>query len=88
MVEGKLVEQEEEKMKDGLGPISQLSFCPHIFYYLIRHKFMIGVRNPILVTIPIQPMNSSIGRTYYTCNDKTQYTVNGDEKEKGKTHVS
>jgi hypothetical protein len=45
MVDRKFVdlwEQEEEKMEDGLGPISQLSFCPHMFYYLIRHKFMIG----------------------------------------------
>ncbi len=27
-------------------------------------------------------------RTNYPCSDKTQYTMNGDEKEKGKTHVS
>jgi hypothetical protein len=47
MIDGKFVdlwEQEEEKMKDGLGSIPQLPFSPHklIFYYLIRHKFMIG----------------------------------------------
>jgi hypothetical protein len=27
-------------------------------------------------------MNSSIGRTYYTCNNKTLNTVDSDEKEK------
>jgi hypothetical protein len=28
-------------------------------------------------------MNSSIGRTYYACNNKTLNTVDSDEKEKG-----
>jgi hypothetical protein len=47
MVDRKFVdlwEQEEEKMKDedGLGSILKLFFCPHMFYYLIRHYFMIG----------------------------------------------
>jgi hypothetical protein len=45
MVDGKFVdlwEQEEEKMEDGMGPISTIFFCPHLFYYLIRHYFMIG----------------------------------------------
>jgi hypothetical protein len=40
MVDGKVVdlcEQEEEKMKDGMGSIPELFFSPHIFYYLIRH---------------------------------------------------
>jgi hypothetical protein len=40
MVDGRFVdlrEQEEEKVKDGLGSIPPLSFCPHMFHYLIRH---------------------------------------------------
>ncbi len=53
--------------------------------YAIRVSLSSPVRNPILVTIPIQPMNSSIGRTYYTCNNKTLNTVDDDKKEKGKT---
>ena len=38
----------------------------------------------LLQTIPIQSMNSSIDRTYCTVNNKTRYTVNSGEKEKGK----
>ncbi len=40
----------------------------------------------LLQTIPIQSMNSSIDRTYCTV-DKTRYTVDSGEKEKGKTIV-
>ncbi len=46
------------------------------------------VRNPILVTIPIQSRNSSNDRTYCTVNNKTRYTVDSGKKEKGKTIVS
>ena len=51
-----------------------------------RRKKVGPVRNPILVTIPIQSMNSSNDRTYCTVN-KTRYTVESGEKEKGKTKV-
>ncbi len=46
-----------------------------------------SVRNPILVTIPIQSRNSSNDRTYCVVNNKTRYTVDSGEKEKGKTNV-
>jgi hypothetical protein len=78
-----------------LGCFLPLGFKPLVLPLVLVHPpfpnpFPLGwyVRNPILVTIPIQPMNSSISRTYYTCNNKTLNTVDGDEKEKGKTHVS
>ena len=67
--------------------VSKQTACWKIFPSLPWHTpnwQCSSIRNPILVTIPIQSMNSSNDRTYCTVN-KTRYTVDSGEKEKGKT---